>query len=120
MAFAHSLIPSDSERCLLLAAAHSSPNAGGQRRVDGVSHCSQGAQRLSSSKAASDHPSGAHHSQLMQGHTLCGLFTMCYCCSGGGKNPETQWKQVADAAVALSLCFVHITAKKKKERIIPG
>lgn len=61
---------SDSEGCLLLAATHSSPHSGGQRCVHGVSNCSQGAQLFSQSKAASADPSGAHHSQLIRGHTL--------------------------------------------------
>lgn len=61
---------SDSEGCLLPAATDSSPHSGGQRCVHGVSNCSQGTELLPQFKAASAHPSGAHHSQFTRGHTL--------------------------------------------------
>lgn len=54
----------DSEGRLLFAATHSHSHTGGQCCIHGVSNCSQGAQFLAQSKAASAHPSGTHHSQL--------------------------------------------------------
>lgn len=112
---------SDSERCLLLAATHTSTNACGQRRVHGVPNCGQGAQLVSSSKTASDHPSGAHHSQLLQGCKLSGLLclyrlTMCCSCSGGREKP---WDRVETSSWHSSctepLLCAHHSKKKKKE-----
>lgn len=111
---------SDSERRLLLATTHSSANTSGQRCVHGVSHCSQGAQLFPQCKAASAHPSGAHHSQLMRGHTLWTLFTSVLCAAaaaaaavGGEKKHRHRGKKQLTQQLHYSLLFVQITAKQR-------
>lgn len=64
----------DSEGCLHVAARHSSSHPVGQCCVHRVSNCSQGAQLFSQSEAASAHPSGARHSELIRG---CSLASLC-------------------------------------------
>lgn len=115
---------SDSEGCLLLVATNSSSHTGGQCCVHSVSHCSQGAQLFSQSKAASSHPSGAHHSQLTRGHTLWPLFMLSPRCSvlllmlHHWKSTDTVETSSWISISARASAFVQFTAKRRYSWLI--
>lgn len=70
---------SDPEGRVPVAASHSSPHTVCQCCVHGVSNLRQGAQLFPQPEVASAHPHGAHHSQLIEGHTLWPLFRSPLC-----------------------------------------